>query len=314
MPINLPNLDDRRFADLMEEALRLIPAHAPEWTNHNPSDPGITLVELFAYVTEMLIYRLNRVTPEHTLAFLKLIEGDNWKPLSDWKPLKECTTADWEKKERKNKEAIINEWWQQCSAEERNRVVAETVMRLRTPERAVSTSDFEDLVYKADERVARAHCIPGAMGQIRIIVVPKTINSDPSLSPDLKKKIEDALSGRCPLTTQIKVEGPKLVEISITLKLELENDAVEADVKIKAEKALRQFLDPRNWPFGQAVYKYKIMELFADLPGIRKVQITNLSGTTTSGTTPPTVVVRRNDIKLDIKPDELVIFKTLTFE
>ena len=60
MPLPLPNLDDRSYTDLVEEARRLIPTYAPEWTNHNPSDPGIMLIELFAYLTEMLIYRLNR--------------------------------------------------------------------------------------------------------------------------------------------------------------------------------------------------------------------------------------------------------------
>ena len=75
MPINLPNLDDRTFADLVEEAQALIPVYEPQWTNHNASDPGITLVELFAYLTEILIYRLNRVTDANVSAFLKLIDG-----------------------------------------------------------------------------------------------------------------------------------------------------------------------------------------------------------------------------------------------
>jgi hypothetical protein len=67
------NLDDRTFADIVEEALRLIPRYCPEWTNHNPSDPGMTLVELFAWMTEMTLYRLNR-TPEKTyLALLDLM-------------------------------------------------------------------------------------------------------------------------------------------------------------------------------------------------------------------------------------------------
>ena len=64
MPIVLPNLDDRTFVDLVEEARTLIPTHAPEWTDHNPSDPGITLVELFAYLAEILMYRLNRISDE----------------------------------------------------------------------------------------------------------------------------------------------------------------------------------------------------------------------------------------------------------
>ena len=49
MPITLPDLDDRRYADLVEEARELLVAHAPALTNHNPSDPVVTLAELFAY-------------------------------------------------------------------------------------------------------------------------------------------------------------------------------------------------------------------------------------------------------------------------
>ena len=64
MPLQIPNLDDRNFTDLVEEARSMIPQYAPEWTNQNASDPGITLIELLAYVSEMLIYRLNRVTRE----------------------------------------------------------------------------------------------------------------------------------------------------------------------------------------------------------------------------------------------------------
>jgi hypothetical protein len=57
MSLQLPNLDDRSYEDLVQEALALIPTHAPQWTNHNPSDPEITLVELFAFLTEATIYR-----------------------------------------------------------------------------------------------------------------------------------------------------------------------------------------------------------------------------------------------------------------
>ena len=76
MPVDLPELDDRTYADLVEEALALVPAQAPEWTNHNPSDPGITLIESFAYLTEMLIYRLNRVSDDNLRAFLRLIDPE----------------------------------------------------------------------------------------------------------------------------------------------------------------------------------------------------------------------------------------------
>ena len=68
-----PNLDDRTHAEIVEEAMRLIPQYCPEWTNHNASDPGITLIELFAWMTEMIIYRLNKVPEKNYLAFLDLM-------------------------------------------------------------------------------------------------------------------------------------------------------------------------------------------------------------------------------------------------
>ncbi|MBN1812230.1 MAG: baseplate J/gp47 family protein [Anaerolineae bacterium] len=73
MPIPLPNLDDRKFSDLMAEMRALIPRYASGWTDHNVSDPGITLVELFAWLTEALIYRLNRVPQASEVRFLELL-------------------------------------------------------------------------------------------------------------------------------------------------------------------------------------------------------------------------------------------------
>lgn len=69
-----PNLDDLRFQkDLVDEARRRIIRYCPEWTDYNLSDPGITLVELFAFMTEMLVYRLNRVPEKNYLKFLEMV-------------------------------------------------------------------------------------------------------------------------------------------------------------------------------------------------------------------------------------------------
>ncbi len=65
MPLPDPQLDDRRFQDIVDEAKSLITRYCPEWTDHNLSDPGITLIELFAWMTDLILYRLNRV-PEKT--------------------------------------------------------------------------------------------------------------------------------------------------------------------------------------------------------------------------------------------------------
>src|SRR5215207_3137624 len=68
-----PNLDDRRFQDLVDDAKRLVANNCPEWTDHNVSDPGVTLIESFAYMVDELFYRLNRVPDRLYVAFLELL-------------------------------------------------------------------------------------------------------------------------------------------------------------------------------------------------------------------------------------------------
>jgi predicted phage baseplate assembly protein len=73
MPPTTPILDPRNFQDLVDEAKRRIPQYCPEWTDHNVSDPGVTLIELFAWMVDIILYRLNRVPDRDYLKFLELI-------------------------------------------------------------------------------------------------------------------------------------------------------------------------------------------------------------------------------------------------
>ncbi len=74
MTLPVPNLDDLRFQrDLVDEARKRIIHYCPEWTEYNLSDPGITLIELFAWMTELMVYRLNRVPEKNYLKFLEML-------------------------------------------------------------------------------------------------------------------------------------------------------------------------------------------------------------------------------------------------
>lgn len=73
MPLTAPKLDDRTFRDIVAEAKSLIPRYAPQWTNHNDSDPGIALVQLFAWMTDITLYRLNLVPERNYIKFLQLL-------------------------------------------------------------------------------------------------------------------------------------------------------------------------------------------------------------------------------------------------
>ena len=69
-----PRLDDRSFGQLRADAIERIKATCPEWTDFSPSDPGIALAEVFAYLTQTLLYRLNRVPDKQYRAFLELLD------------------------------------------------------------------------------------------------------------------------------------------------------------------------------------------------------------------------------------------------
>src|SRR5262245_14408892 len=73
MPLPALDLDTRRWDDLVDEARASIPRLAPEWTDHNVHDPGITIVELLAYLVEQDLYRVNRVPERHRRKFLALL-------------------------------------------------------------------------------------------------------------------------------------------------------------------------------------------------------------------------------------------------
>jgi len=73
MPLNVPQLDDRTFQQLVDEAKKRIPHYTKEWTDHNVSDPGVTLIELFAWMTETILYRLNRVPDLHYVKFMEML-------------------------------------------------------------------------------------------------------------------------------------------------------------------------------------------------------------------------------------------------
>ena len=73
MPIRPPVLDDRSYDDLVADLLARIPAHTPEWTDPRPGDPGRTLIELFAWLADTLLYRANLIPERQRLAFLRLL-------------------------------------------------------------------------------------------------------------------------------------------------------------------------------------------------------------------------------------------------
>jgi len=93
MPIRPPALDDRGFDDLVADLVRRIPAHTPEWTNPREGDPGRTLIDLFAWLGDTILYRANLIPERQRLAFLRLL-GAGMRPAVPATGLLQLSVAD----------------------------------------------------------------------------------------------------------------------------------------------------------------------------------------------------------------------------
>jgi phage-related baseplate assembly protein len=311
MPLPLPNLNDRTYDDLVEEARTLLVTFAPDLTNHNPSEPLITFTELFAFFTEILLFRTNVVTDANRVSFLKMLNGPNWPPLDEHgirKPLP-------------------------ATREEVDAEIRRTVLALRETDRAVTPADFEFLALAADPRVARGKCIPGldlsstdpelrfndTPGHVSVVILP-------SPGSDLKALI-DVVAGylkpRRLLGTRAHVVGALSVEVHVQVTLHLLPDAREGDVLPRVRNALTAWFDPfvgrdgTGWPFGRSVYVSELYRLLDELEGIDFVARTadNQGLELDEVATTPELAGRLKRsadnklISIALRPDELVALK-----
>lgn len=270
MSIPRPTLDDRTYADLIDEARSLIPSLAPQWTNHNPSDPGITLIELFAWLTEMLIYRVNRLPKANTYAFLRLINGRQWMPGPDL-----------------------------------DKDIRDMVLSLRRRDRAVTTEDYEALAGEVLPDGARAHCVPRRNleasaeanrlaireGYVSLVIVPAPRQDNSTLetplpSDELLFAVSAHLQPRRLLTVRQAVVAPVYVPIQAELVLARRPDVPATTLSpIEVATALNRFLDPSNggpegkgWPFGRDIYVSELYRLLdREIPGVDYVLDITLS-------------------------------------
>lgn len=291
MPLPPLNLDDRTYADLVAEAQALIPGLCPEWTDHNPTDPGIVLIELLAWLTDMVLYRINRVPDANYETFLSLLNGPTWQPTGDL-----------------------------------DTDIRQSVLALRERYRAATAEDFEYLVTRkwpdtekakelGDEgMVRRARCVPRrnlemkdqearaaeAPAHISLIVVPDEVAPSESEEPDTQLQPSETLRGalwefleaRRLLTMRHHVVGPDYVSIAITASLFLREDAVGDEVRNQARDMAQSFFHPlaggsdgKGWPFGRDVYVSEVYQLLERVPGVDYVEDVRLTTLDNAGNT-----------------------------
>lgn len=278
MPIPLPNLDDRTYAELTAEARALIPTLHPDWTDHNPSDPGIVLVELLAWLTEMLLFQVNEIPDASTETFLRLLHGRTWS---------------------RPPEATLDD------------AIRDTIGFLRERYRAVTVADYEHLIrhdwpgspeatalgpiaplarIRAVARRNLAALDPAvraepAPAHISVVVVPEATTPHPQPSPDVVTALAAFLAPRRMLTTRLHVMGPSYADIAVVAKLALQRDAPAATALDDVSRALAAFLDPltggpdrTGWPFGRDVHASEIYATLEQVPVVDFVDEVRLGG------------------------------------
>ncbi len=287
MAIPVPNLDNMGFEDLVAEAKSLIPVYAPQWTNHNLSDPGITLIELFAWLCEMVIYRVDQIPEENYLSFLKLygIQLDEDEELQSG--------------------------------------IRRAVEQFSQSYRSVTAKDFEKLaceglmempgiLEKYPDLNVRAICHPNRdmenertayteqFGHISVVLVVKTRYQKELLDdmPDIRRCVKQYLAKRKIISTRVHVVEPDYQEIRITLQVAAKGNELEKTI----QSAVEQFIDPitggedkAGWTPGRNLYLSDIYHLIEDIPGVDHV-------------------IRAELEAPGLKPDQLIKLKELIVE
>jgi hypothetical protein len=282
MPIPLSNLDDRTYADLVEEAIGRIPIEAPEWTDYNPADTGIVLIELLAWLTEMVLYRLNQIPNSNQAIFLSLLKGKPWTIPSGLSTAAQANLLQSE--------------------------IQTTLAQLRQPYRAVTSTDFTQLIlhdwlqtktapreFGANAEIARVHCLPErdldnadidqvVEAHISLVVLPRHPQEDTTL---LRHTLKRFLNQRRLITTHLHIVEPHYVNVTLSATLYLEDSANFRIVQDQAKERIQHFFarldshefwDGQGYPFGNDIYLSELYQLLDGLAGVDYVEAIELTG------------------------------------
>jgi len=244
------------YDEFVEDALAIVPAWAPQWTDHNPSDPGITLVELLAYYAEILAYRALRVTPDAELAFLSLMTGREHEALVGVSP------------------TILA------------KRIRGAVAELARPQVAVTAHDYEQLAIDAARTVLGpdaailARCFPDvdprawkdvAPGEVAVVLA-----SDAADLRGACDEVAEQLAQRCLLTTRVHVVPAVVVEVRIGCRLALRPGFAMATAEAQVGDALRSRFDPlrtaASSAFGRPTHMGDVIAAIDDVEAVDYVE------------------------------------------
>jgi hypothetical protein len=280
MPIKIPDLAARNYKDILDEMISSIPRYSEKWTNYNPSDPGITILEILAWIFDTNLYRINRIPEESYINFMRLIAGASGKEVN-------LLLGKLRKDQNSDRHHIeFLEFLKEIEENKRTGLPARDIQEMKAAAlrfltsdyRAVTQENFITLAIEATQnradgepKVKRAiiHGFPD--GKVEIIIISDRRDE----YNELISIVKDYLEPRRLICTKIIVKEPVYSPIKIYIEITCLTSSKSSLIIKKLRKNIQDFLDPvtggddkKGWPYGRPVSIYELFRIIEETEGV----------------------------------------------
>ncbi|HUW66773.1 MAG TPA: hypothetical protein VMW20_01860 [Candidatus Nanoarchaeia archaeon] len=286
MTIQLPNLDTKTYEEISEEMVASIPKYTDKWTNHNPSDPGITILELLSWIAETTFYRINGISNESYVNFLRIVAGASG--IEEVERLLKDLHNDKYHRNILEFLKMMEEGHDKTIPE----IKTQALMFLKSRYRAVTEDDFVQLTVEATDLLGvkvRRVIVEKARDEskVEIILVPDKWKQYEELTKfekqsrykELAEYVKDYLNPRTLIGTKIEVKRPVYSDVGIDLKIVCHHYAIAEKLEADTKDRILQHLDPfmggdekTGWPYRRSISVYEIAQIVEEIDGVKQVE------------------------------------------
>ncbi len=280
MQIQFPDLASRTYKDILEEMISSIPKYSEKWTNHNPSDPGITILEILAWIFDANFYRIGIMPEESYINFLRLIAGARGEEIDILlQNLRKDPNSD-----RYHIEILefLKETEENRSRGTRKRKITEmkaaAISFINSNYRAITEEDFKALAIEAtrkkkedDPEVKRVEISGNPDGRVEIIIISDHLDK----YKELKRIVKDYLEPRRLICTKINVREPVYSPVDIFIEVAYLSHARQDITADKIKRNIQEFLDPlkggddrKGWVYGRTLTVFELYNIIERTEGV----------------------------------------------
>ncbi len=280
MQLKSPDLASRTYKDILEEMISSIPKYNEKWTNHNLSDPGITILEILAWIFDANFYRIGTIPEESYINFLRLIAGARGEEIDLLiQNLREHPNSD-----RYHIEILefLKEIEENRYRSTRKRKItdmkAAAISFINSKYRAITEEDFKALAIEAtwknkedDPEVKRVEISGNPDGRVDIIIISDHLDK----YEDLKRIVKDYLEPRRLICTKINVREPAYSPVDIFIEVACLPHARRNISADKIRKNILEFLDPikggddkNGWIYGRTLTVFELYHIIEKTEGV----------------------------------------------